>query len=143
MNKGEGKWAVSDSGKHGYPQYVPLVLQRENLFIGASLLEVGMKFKEETFHIFKLWGTREGAREDKIDAPGEDEGSAVSSWEMNVRAKQERRWGMTDNELGLPGGASTIVLVSSQKLRLCPTHSGEMCKTGVSGRVGVDMSIPV
>ena len=50
MNKGEGKWAVSDSGKHGYPQYVPLVLQRENLFIGASLLEVGMKFKEEDKH---------------------------------------------------------------------------------------------
>lgn len=63
--------------------------------------------------------------------PREDEGSAVSSWEMNFRAKKERHWGMTDNGLGLPGGASTIVLVSSRKLRLRPTDSGEPWKMGV------------
>ena len=37
--------------------------------VGASLLEVGVKFKEETYNISKIWGTREGARKDKIDAP--------------------------------------------------------------------------
>lgn len=71
-----------------------------------------MKFKEETYHTSKIWGTRGGAGEDKIDATGEDEGSAVSSWEMNFRAKQERCWGVTDNGLGL--NYSTCVITEAE-----------------------------
>ena len=37
--------------------------------MGASLLEVGVKFKEETYNISKIRGTREGAGKDKIDVP--------------------------------------------------------------------------
>lgn len=79
----------------------------------------------------------------KIDATGEDEGLVVSSWELNFRAKQERLWDVTDNGLGLPGGASTTVLVLSWKLRSHPARSGEPWKMGASGMVDVDMSIPV
>ena len=67
----------------------------------------------------------------------------LSSWELNFRAKQERLWGVTDNGLGLPGGASTTVLVLSRKLRSHPARSGEPWEMGASGMVEVDMSTPV